>query len=115
MCGCERRENPLQWQDGSVPSGKPIPEETRRAGWEGEDQQKAGLRLLLKELVRNLLSNNCLQKCKTGAKEAEESQKTVQKDRETAEKVLPEEVNKILWKRNDPSFECKCYVKPEAP
>lgn len=70
-----RRENPLQWHDGSVPSGKPIPGETRRAGWEGEDQRKAGLSLFSKKLVRNLLSNNCLQKCKTGAKEAEESLK----------------------------------------
>lgn len=62
MMGQCQVENPYQGRPGEQ-AGK------------GKISERQASVSFQKKLVRNLLSNNCLQKCKTGAKEAEESLK----------------------------------------
>lgn len=109
---CGRRENPLQWHDGSVPAGKSIPGECGQRGkpgeqvglWEVSERQAsvkgsktARLCLILKKPMRRFLRNNRLQKRTSGgAKKAGDSPKpeAARKGRRLVEKVLG--VGKIL-------------------
>lgn len=69
--------------------------------------------LILKELVRNLLRNNCLQKWKLVLRKQKNPGSGAEKPRSRRRRCL--EWNKSLRKWNDPSFECKCYVKAWSP